>query len=79
MMLVPPPVLHEASICLVCYANIEGLRVWAERQTSYLTEKVNLVRFAIICKTVVDMDEIYRLRCCQESPIRREFDTAYRA
>jgi hypothetical protein len=69
MMLVPPAELHEASICLVCYPNIESLRVWAERQTRYLTEKVYLVRFAIIGKTVIDMDEIYRLCCCQEAPI----------
>ena len=79
MMLVPLGELDQATIHLVREANIEGLGVRAERQTTNLAEQVNLVRFPIVRKGVVYVDEIHRLGSCQEPPVRRELDTAYGA
>jgi hypothetical protein len=78
-MLVPLGELDQATVRLVSEANIEGLGVRAERQTTNLAEQVNLVRFAIVRIGVVYVDEIHGLGSCQEPPVQRELDTTYRA
>ena len=69
MMLVPLGELDQATIRLVREANIEGLGVRAERQTTNLAEQVNLVRFAIVRIRVIYVDEIHRLCSRKEPPI----------
>lgn len=69
MMLVPLSELNQATICLIRKANVEGLGVRAERQTTNLTKQVNLVSFAVVCIGVVYVNEIHRLGSGQEPPI----------
>jgi len=69
MMLVPLGELNQATVRLVREANVEGLGVRAERQTTNLAEQVNLVRFAIVRIRVIYVDEIHRLCSRKEPPI----------